>query len=79
MENTTNNYVESKADLTTFEDHQSNFNLQAMNSSSPNEEDENEDEDKGEDSNEGSEDSDPPLDDNVVHSPVPPQTGGRGK
>jgi hypothetical protein len=77
MENTSSYFTGNRCDFVLLEDHQSNFDLQVMNYSGPDDKDENENEDEGEDSNEVSGDDNPPLDDNVVHSPVLPQTGGK--
>ena len=62
-----------------FEIEHSAFDMHASGSTEP-DEDEEEDEDEEDDEEKGNDDSnenDPPLDDNVVHSPLPPQTGGK--
>ncbi len=78
MENT-NNYFEGIAELTTLETQHSNLNLQAFNSTEPKDEDEGEEEteDEGGDKSEKPGDDNPPLDKDIVHSPLTPQTGGK--
>ncbi len=73
MEITTTNADESIASLFTFDGNLSHF----FNSvTSPEPDDEDEDEEEGNDSDGG---GDPPLDEDVVHSPVMPQPGGKPK
>jgi len=70
-----------------FETQQSNAYMPAVNSAGPGDEDEEEDEeenddDKGkssDDKGKSSDDNDPPIDEEVVHSPLSPQTGGKPK
>ncbi len=85
MENTSKDFAESVADATTLETQHSNFNLLAVSSTEPEDEDEDEDDNEKEDESEGgdkskgSDDDNPPLDKDIVHSPLPPQTGGKPK
>lgn len=58
-----------------FATQQPDFYLQTIASSAPDDEDEDTKDD--DDKTEGPTESDPPLDDEVVHSPLPPQTGGK--
>jgi len=76
METTINDLAENITDVVTSETMDSDFYLHAANFPGPDEEDG--DEEEGEDSSEGSED-DPPLDAGVVHSPLPPKSGGKPK
>jgi hypothetical protein len=73
MENIINDFTENIADVATLETMDSNFYLYATNSPGPEDEDD-EAEEEGADSSQGSEE-DPPLDEGVVHSPVPPKAG----
>lgn len=57
-----------------FETDQSNFYMSFSDFPGPDDEDEEEGDDDS-----GAGDDDPPIDDDVVHSPAPPQTGGRPK
>lgn len=74
MENTNNDFAESITNAA-FETQQSNFDLFAIDSPGP--EDEDEDEDKSKDNSGTPTTDDPPIDEEVVHSPLPPQTGGK--
>lgn len=82
MENTSNSFLESIDELAILESQQFDFNLQAANVTEPGDEDEdeaeNEDEseDVSEDNSQRSDGDNPPLDPNIVHSPVTPQPGG---
>ena len=85
METTFNNF-ESVTDSILFEDQQSNFATETFGfqggEGDDDEEDGDEDEsnagDTGnEDQDKWSDDNNPPLDDEVVHSPLPTQTGGK--
>jgi hypothetical protein len=79
MENIDYDFAESIADGM-YEIQQSNFDMLAINSPGPEDEDENDDDDKDDDKGKGSnDDNDPPLDEEVVHSPVTTQDGGRPK
>ena len=70
---------ESMTDAATFQDQSFDFNLQNQDAPTPDDdEDENDDEDDDKGSNESGND-DPPLDQDVVHSPVIPQDGGKPK
>lgn len=83
MENASNNFAESIADAMLLEDQYSNFNMQVVNYAEPDDEDEDviedevEEEDTREDRSRGSDDDNPPLDKDVVHSPLRTQTGGK--
>ncbi len=77
MENSINNSAENIADFTTLENHESDFNSQSFNSSGPGDEEEEEGEEES--TEEGNNDDNPPVDPDIVHSPVPPQTGGKPK
>lgn len=78
MENINIEFSESATDAL-FEVEQSAFDMHANDATEPDEEDEEDDnEDKNEEvGTDRSNENDPPLDDNVVHSPLPPQTGGK--
>lgn len=81
MESTFNNF-ESVTDAI-FEDQQTYFATQTLNFPGGEGEDEggDDDEDKSNgddaDKSKGSDDDNPPLDDGVVHSPLPTQPGGK--
>jgi hypothetical protein len=75
MENTINDFAENVADVETLATTNSDFYLYASKSPDPEDED---DDEKGDDSKEVSED-DPPLDEDVVHSSLPPKSGGKPK
>ena len=79
MQNTTNDYAESTTDAALLEMEQSELYVYAMNSPGPEDENEDDDEDENDNSDKGkgSTDDDPPIDEDVVHSPLPPQTGGK--
>lgn len=83
METTFNNF-ETVTDSILFEDQQSDFAIQTFNSPGGEGEDEESDDDNEDESNAGNEDQgkgsdedNPPLDEDVVHSPLPTQTGGK--
>lgn len=76
MENISDDFAENITGFAIFENINSDFYLYATNSPDPEDEDEEEDED--DDNSTGSED-DPPIDEEVVHSPVPTKGGGRPK
>jgi hypothetical protein len=71
METSINDFAENITDVATLE---TGSDFYSYPTNSPDPEDEGGDEEEGEDSSKGSED-DPPLDEEVVHSPVPPKTG----
>ncbi len=81
MENVSTDFAESTADFTTLETQRIPFNLQAANSpegdDEEEEEDNNEKKDEGGDKTTGSDDDNPPIDKDVVHSPVTTQPGGK--
>lgn len=83
MENTSTNFVESIADPIALEAQHLNFNLLSVSATEPEDEDEDdnekEEESEGGDRSKGSDDDNPPLDKDIVHSPLPPQTGGKPK
>ncbi|MEO8112663.1 MAG: hypothetical protein ABI594_21620 [Ginsengibacter sp.] len=85
MENVSTDFLESTADFTTLETQQIPSNLQAANSPEGDDEDEEddnnekEDGDQGGDKTTGSDDDNPPLDKDVVHSPLTTQPGGKPK
>lgn len=83
MENINNDFAETIAGNAVPEIYQSNFDLHDFNSPGPEDEEEDEEdtEDAGKDetSNEATDDNDPPLDEDVVHSPLPPKSGGTPK
>ena len=70
MENSSNNLAENSVEDTFSTDQQFDFIEQASFASGPHDEDE-------EPAEEAEQDDNPPLDDEVVHSPVPTQSGGR--
>ncbi len=70
-----NDFAGNIADVATFATTDTDFYLHAANSPDPEDED---DDKKGDDSNKVSED-DPPLDEDVVHSSLPPKSGGKPK
>ena len=81
METLYNDFAETEAGNAVLEIYQSDFDLHDFGSAGPGDEEEGEDEnseDEGNDNsgNEGSDDNDPPLDEDVVHSPVPTKSGG---
>ena len=81
METLNNDFAETVAGNAVLETYQSDFDLHDFGSAGPGDEEENEDEDaenEGNDNsgNKGSDDNDPPLDEEVVHSPVPTKSGG---
>ena len=71
MENSSNNFAENIAEDAFLMLQDSGLDLPSSNFSGP---DDDEEEDGGEE--EGQEDN-PPLDEDIVHSPVPTQSGGR--
>lgn len=73
MENSFENVAENIADFAEANSHQSYFFSCFNNAGGPGDEDE----EKGEGEGEGNDDENPVLDPNIVHSPVPPQTGGK--
>jgi hypothetical protein len=77
MENSFSNSGEGMVDTMLLEDQQLDFFAQNFNQTGPGDEEEegSEAEEEGEDK--GSNDEDPPLDEEIVHSPVPLQTGGK--
>ncbi len=83
MENPGIDFLENIAGITTFETQQAHFSIRAIHS--PEEDDEEEDDNEREDDDQGgdkSKDSDndnPPLDKDVVHSPLTTQPGGKPK
>jgi len=77
MENSINNSAENNADFTTLESQESDFNTQLFNSPGPGDEEEEAGEEESPE--EGNDDNNPPVDPDIVHSPVPPQTGGKPK
>lgn len=84
MENVSTDFLESTADFATLETQRIPFHLQAANSPEGDDEDEEDEEDdntekedEGGDKSENSDDDNPPLDKDVVHSPVTTQPGGR--
>jgi hypothetical protein len=79
MENINNDFAENIADAV-FEIEQSNFYLPDINSPGPGDDDDEEgddDADKDKDKSKSSNDDDPPLDEDVVHSPLTTQDGGK--
>ena len=69
-----NDLFENMTDAAVVETEQSNLYMHIAEFPGP------DDEDEGDDSSDTSADDDnPPIDDDVVHSPAPPQTGGRPK
>jgi hypothetical protein len=80
METTFNNF-ESATDSLIFEDQQSDFATQAFFPGGEGEDEEEDDADESNAANEdqakGSDDDNPPLDEDVVHSPLPTQGGGK--
>ncbi len=68
MENISNDFAGNITDVTTFGTMETTIQMYDANFPDP------DDEEDDDNSNEGSED-DPPLDEDVVHSPVPPKTG----
>ena len=70
MENSSNNLTEKSAEDTFSTDEQFNLAAQSLGSFGPDDEDE-------EPADEEELEDNPPLDDEVVHSPVPTQSGGR--
>ncbi len=84
MEIVNDNFAESIADPTMLEARPLDFNFQIFSSAAPGDgDDENEEVDENDnesgDASQGSDDDNPPLDKDVVHSPVTPQTGGKPK
>ncbi len=82
MEIATNIFAESVAEFTTSEAQHVYFNPQAFDSTGPGDDDEEEGEketEEDEDKSKGSDDDNPPLDKDVVHSPLNPQSGGKPK
>ena len=77
MESTFNNF-ESAANATQFEDQQSGFAVQTLDFPGGEDEDGGDEEDDEDKSNVPNNDN-PPLDGDVVHSPVNPQPGGKPK
>ena len=81
MENVSTDFLESTADFATLETQRIPFHLQAANSPEGDDKDEEDDnteqEDDGGDKSEDSGNDNPPLDKDVVHSPVTTQSGGR--
>ncbi len=83
MENVSTDFLESNADFTTLETQHIPFNLQATNSPEGDDEDEaddnnqKEDDDQGGDKTKSSDDDNPPIDKDVVHSPLTTQPGGK--
>ena len=80
METTFNDF-ETVTDSIIFEDQQSDFATQTFNFPGGEGEDESGDEEQGNEGNEDqgkeSDDDNPPLDKEVVHSPLPTQDGGK--
>ena len=85
MEIASTTFSESIAEFTTLETQHSNFHLHAFNSAAPGDEDEDgnekedEDQDQGGNNSKGSDDDNPPLDKDIVHSPLIPDPGGKPK
>ena len=77
MENSINYSAESNADFAVIENQESDFNTQSLNLPGPGDEDEEEGAEESQEA--GNDDDNPPVDPDIVHSPVPPQTGGKPK
>lgn len=79
MENSLSNSVEGMVDAMQLEDYQWELSFQDLALSGPGDEDEDESEEEGEEDggSGGNNDEDPPLDEDIVHSPVPLQSGGK--
>jgi hypothetical protein len=80
MESTFNNF-ESIVDAITFDNQQSDFAVQTLNFPGGEDDDDSDNEDKnnGDDKSNAADDDNPPLDGDVVHSPLPTQPGGKPK
>lgn len=72
-----NDFTEDINEAATFEMETSNLYINSFDFPGPDDEDE---DDESDDNNDDSaaNDEEPPIDKDVVHSPVPPRTGGRG-
>lgn len=76
MKSTFNNF-ESVADYVIFEDQQSGVATQTLEFPGGEDEDGGDDEEDDTDKTKVSDDDNPPLDEEVVHSPLPTQGGGK--
>lgn len=81
MENSSINFAENIAEDALSEDQYSAFYTEAVDPKEPgdDEEEEEQDQDQEEDKGQSGEDDNPPLDPDVVHSPVTTQSGGMPK
>jgi hypothetical protein len=71
MENSSNNFEENMTQNSLLDEQVPDSDLHAAHFDGPG------DEDEEEEGGEEMEDDNPPLDEDVVHSPVPTQSGGR--
>ena len=79
MENLFFDFADGVTEATLLEDQQSDFNTHTFSSTGPGDEDDSEDKSEEEGADEGNDDENPPLDSEIVHSPVTTQTGGKPK
>lgn len=79
MENSSINFAENMADDTLLEAQYSVFNAQAFDPKEPGDGEEEQDQEQGEDKSTGEDADNPPLDPDVVHSPVTTEPGGNPK
>jgi len=86
MENSNENFAESIAGMALPEYIEADDHSTVDSQAGPGDEDEEEEpameeggEEAGQEAAEGADEDSPPLDGDVVHSPVPPQTGGSPK
>ncbi len=77
MQISSNNSAEDMTYSTLLESYEADFNAQFVDLSGPDDEDNEEEEEDG--GNESDNANDPPLDEEVVHSPVPTERGGMPK
>ncbi|MEO6720215.1 MAG: hypothetical protein ABIN67_07600 [Ferruginibacter sp.] len=79
MENSSNNFAADMACITELENYDSVFNTPFADSPGPDDEDEEEGEEAEQSEEVTNDDDNPPMDNEIVHSPVTTQNGGRAK
>ena len=79
MYHSANDFSESINYTVILEIEASGYYMHNFNSPDPDDEEDDDNDDEGDSENSGTEEGEPQIDSDVVHSPVPPSTGGRPK